>query len=69
MAINIKHVYSAAVTVNFTSDEGITMRYNDIGKINDITERAIENMVKHNFICAHITNNNDSKLLTVIERT
>lgn len=69
MTININHVYSATVTVNFTSAEGITMRYNDNGKINDIIGRATENMIKHNFICAHITNNNDSKLLTIIERT
>lgn len=39
MAINIHHTYSAHVSITFYSEDGLTLRCNDCGEMDDIAEQ------------------------------
>ena len=69
MAIEIKHTYTTQVQVTFYSDEGIGLRANDCGTMDDIAERACEILVKHNFSYVDVTSRETGELLMIIERT
>lgn len=69
MAINIHHTYTTHVTVTFYSSEGLTLRYDDCGQMDDIAEQVCEVLTKHNFSYADICSANTGELLMVIERT
>lgn len=42
------------VQVIFISDDGLTMRYDDNGILNDIIHRAKDSMIAHNFSSVEI---------------
>lgn len=69
MAINIRHTYSAHVTVVFYSEDGITLRYDDCGTMDDIAEQICEVLVKHNFSYADVCSDETGKVLMIVERT
>ena len=69
MAINIRHTYSAHVEIIFYADDGITLRCNDCGQMDDIAEQVCEVLVKHNFAYADICSAETGEVLMVIERT
>lgn len=70
MAINIQHTYSTHVTVAFYSEnDGLSLRYNDCGSMDDIAERICEVLIKHNFDYADVCSSETGELLMVIRRT
>jgi len=69
MAINIRHTYSTHVTIVFYADDGITLRCNDCGQMDDIAEQVCEVLVKHSFAEASICSAETGEVLMVIERT
>lgn len=70
MAINIRHTYTAHVTVVFYDDDmRISLRYDDCGSMDDITEQICEVLVKHNFAYADVCSAETGEVLMVIERT
>jgi hypothetical protein len=69
MAINIRHTHSAHVSVVFYGDDGISLRYDDCGQMDDIAEQVCEVLVKHNFSYADVCSDETGEVLMVIERT
>lgn len=69
MAISVQHLYNESVTVIFYSEEGLELRYDDTGVMDDIAEQACNVLVKHNFVSADVCNAKTGELLMLIERT
>lgn len=70
MAINIHHTYCTHVTVVFSdNDTGISLRYDDCGSMDNISEQVCEVLVKHNFSYADVCSAETGEVLMVIERT
>lgn len=67
--INIMHCYCAHVHVIFYSDDCISLRYDDVGTMDELVEAATEIIVKHNFMQADITSAETGELLVQIERS
>lgn len=63
--ITIKHTYSTDVTIHF--DKNFRMPLS--GSMDEIAERAMTEMVKHNFNHADVIRNETWELLMVIERS
>lgn len=66
--IKIEYTYSVHATVLFYGEDGITFRYNDTGFLGDVVERVTEDIVKHNFVNADITDANTGEVLATVTR-
>ena len=69
MAINIHHTYNTHVEITFYADNGVRMRTNDCGMMDDIAEQVSEVLIKHNFAYADVCSTETGEVLMVIERT
>ena len=70
MAINIRHTYTAHVTVVFYDDDaGTSLRCDDCGSMDDIAERICDVLIKHNFSYADVCSDETGEVLMIIERT
>ena len=65
----VQHLYNESVTVIFYSEEGLELRYDDTGVMDDIAEQACNVLVKHNFVSADVCNAKTGELLMLIERS
>ena len=69
MAINIHHTHTAHVEIVYYSEEGICLRCNDYGEMDNIAEQVCEILVKHNFSDAHVADAATGEVLMIIERS
>ncbi len=69
MAIIIRHTHNEHVQITFYSEEGLTLRCNDCGTMDDISEQVSEVLIKHNFAYADVCSAETGELLMTIERT
>lgn len=69
MAINIHHTYNTHVEIIFYADNGVRMRANDCGMMDDISEEVCDILVKHNFTQADVCSAETGEILMIIERT
>ena len=62
--MKISYTYSAHVTVLFYSEkEGLTLRCNDCGTLDDVRERTQEIMLNHFFNAADVCDANTGEVL------
>lgn len=68
MAINVQHLYSTHVTVNFYADDAVILHHTDCGTMDEIAERACVVLVKHNFTYADVCSAATGEVLITLER-
>lgn len=67
--MNTYYIFYAEVTCNFYSKEGYCLRCEDCGKLDDIHERMLEILIKHNFNSADACSRETGEVIMVITRT
>lgn len=66
--IKIEYTYSVNATVIFYTQDATSFRYNDAGFIGDVVERVTDDIIKHNFVSADITDAGTGEVLATVTR-
>lgn len=69
MAINIQHTYSTHCEIAYAGKDHEQLYENMTATMDEVQERAMFIIVKHDFISAHVCDINTGELLMIIERT
>ena len=69
MAITVSHTYNTTVDITYYAEKDLYVNCSDTGTMDDIAERVIDVLVKHNFSYADVCSAYTGEVLMIIKRT
>lgn len=69
MALNTSYPYTTCVICDFYTEDGISLRCNDCGSLDDIHGKICEILIKHNFDYVDVCSADTGEVLMIVQRT